>query len=91
LRRAYRRRRSHSSVNAGMTLVGMPMRQAFGRATNGQARDGCRERERKCIRRIHRPSHDTIDTQSWTPAHRLIINTPGTRNPKIVSGGSTAS
>jgi hypothetical protein len=36
-------------------------------------------------------AHDTIDTQSWTPAHRLIINTLGTRNPKIVSGGSTAS
>jgi hypothetical protein len=46
-----------------MTLVGMPMRQAFGRAADGQARDGRRERERKSIRRIHRASHETIGTQ----------------------------
>jgi hypothetical protein len=46
-----------------MMLVGMPMRRAFGRGANGQTRDGCRERERESIRRIHRPSHDTIDTQ----------------------------
>jgi len=48
------------------------------------------ERERKSIRRIHRQSHNTTDTQFLDP-RRLIINTLGLRNPKIVSGGSTAS
>jgi len=71
-------------MNAGMTLVGTPMRRAFGRGTHGQARDGCRERERKSIRRIHRPSHNTNDTQFLDP-RRLIINTLGLRNPKIVT------
>ena len=44
------------------------MQRAFGRGTNGQTRDSCREHEHKRHRRIHRPTHSAIDAQFLDPS-----------------------